>query len=80
MKQTIIVEQFDNGITIKSEKDQIFKVVENASDKQDCNEIKYANHLGGLIYPDISRFMYEQCTPKVRVEISLTDEELNEEK
>lgn len=80
MKQTIIVEQFDNGITIKSEKDQIFKVVENASDKQDRNEIKYANHLGNLIYPDISRFMDEACTSKVRVEISVTDEELNEER
>lgn len=80
MEQTLIVEQFDNGITIKSEEKQIFKVVENASDKQDRNEAKYANHLGGLIYPDISRFMDEACTSKVRVEISLTDEELNEER
>ena len=80
MKQTLIVEQFDNGITIKSERDQIFKVVENASDKQERNEAKYANHLGSLIYPDISRFMDEACTSKVRVEISLTDEELNEER
>ncbi len=80
MKQTIIVEQFDNGITIKSEEKQVFKVVENASDKQERNESKYANHLGGLIYPDISRFMNEQCTSKVRIEISLTDEELNEER
>lgn len=80
MKQTLIVEQFDNGITIKSEDKQVFKVVENASDKQDRNETKYANHLGCLIYPDISRFMDEQCTSKVRVEILLTDEELNEER
>lgn len=80
MKQTLIVEQFDNGITIKSERNQIFKVVENASDKQERNETKYANHLGSLIYPDISRFMDEACTSKVRVEISLTDEDLNEER
>lgn len=80
MKQILIVEQFDNGITIKSEDKQTFIVVENVSDKQDRNETKYANHLGCLIYPDISHFMDETCTSKVRVEISLTDEELNEER
>lgn len=32
MKQTLIVEQFDNGITIKSEGKQVFKVVENAKE------------------------------------------------
>lgn len=80
MKRTIIVEQFDNGITLKSEDKQIFNVVENASEQQDRNGSKYANHLGRLIYPDISQFMNEKYTTKVRVEISLTDEELNEER
>lgn len=80
MKQTLIVEQFDNGITITDKEKQVFKVVENASEQHDRNETKYANHLGCLIYPDISRFMNEQCTSKVRIEISLTDEELNEER
>lgn len=80
MKRTIIVEQFDNGITLKSEDKQIFNVVENASEQQDRNGAKYANYLGRLIYPDISQFMNEKYTTKVRVEISLTDEELNEER
>lgn len=78
MNLSLIVEQFDNGITIKSEERLIFEVVENASDKQECNEAKYSNRLGSLIYPYISRFMDDVCTSKVRVEISLTDEELNE--
>ncbi len=78
MKRTIIVEEFDNGITLKSEDKQVFKVVENASEHQDRNEAKYADHLGRLIYPDISQFMNDKYTTKVRVEISLTDEELND--
>ncbi len=74
MKQTLIVEQFDNGITITNKGKQVFKVVENASEQHDRNETKYAHHLGCLIYPDVSRFMDEQRTSKVRIEILLTNE------
>ena len=80
MKRTIIVEQFDNGITLKSEDKQIFDVSENVGVSDVSNDSKHANRLGKLIYPDISRFMDEACTSKVRVEILLIDEELNEEK